>query len=196
VWTPPRDVAVPPPPRRKIALAALVALAVAGGAVALVAPAIERGKEERAAAERRRDAAFEAAKRRRLTEEGRPHSGRGERPARNLSRAAELRARRALVTDLERAITSDARARVRAGRLDGPVLATECEINPPSQRRIERNLNARGSDYECLAVTSRDPEGRFLVGHTFDATLDYRRFRFRWAKACRPPGEGAARLEC
>ena len=76
------------------------------------------------------------------------------------------------------------------------MLATECEINPPSQRRIEPNLNARGSDYECLAVTSRDPEGRFLVGHTFDATLDYRRFRFRWANACRPPGEEAARLEC
>lgn len=171
-------------------------LAIAGGAVALVAPSIERGKEERAAAERRRDAAFEAAKRRRLAEESRPRRGRGERPIGRLSRAEKLRARRALVGDLERAITRDARARVRAGMLDGPVLATECEINPPSQRRVERDLNARGSDYECLAVTSRDPEGRFLVGHTFDATVDYRRFRFRWAKACRPPGEGAARLEC
>ena len=56
-------------------------------------------------------------------------------PKREALPAAELRARRALVTDLERAIIRDARARVRAGRLDGPVLATECEINPPSQRR-------------------------------------------------------------
>jgi hypothetical protein len=85
---------------------------------------------------------------------------------------------------------------VRAGKLDGPVLTTRCEINPPSQRRVERDLNARGSDYECLAVTSRDPNGRFLVGHSFDATVDYRRFKFRWAMACRPPGEGAARLSC
>ena len=107
-------------------------------------PAIERGKEERAAAERRRDAAFEAAKRRRLAEEGRPHSGRGERPPGDLSPAGELRARRALVGDLERAITRDARARVRAGKLDGPVLATECEINPPSQRAVERDLDAPG----------------------------------------------------
>ena len=76
------------------------------------------------------------------------------------------------------------------------MLGTECEINPPSQRRVERDLNATGSDYECLAVTSRDPEGRFTVGHTFDATVDYRRFTFRWAKVCRPPGEGSARLAC
>jgi hypothetical protein len=196
VWTAPRDVVVPPPPWRKITLGALGALAIAGGAVALIAPVIERGKEERAAAERRRDAAFEAAKRRRLAEEGRPHRGRGERPAGRLSPAAELRARRTLVGELERAITRDARARVRARKLDGPVLATECEINPPSQRRVERDLNARGSDYDCLAITSRDPQGRFLVGHLFDATVDYQRFRFMWNKACLPPGEGAARLAC
>ena len=196
MWTAPRDAVVPPPPGRKIALGALVGLAIVGGAAALIAPAIERGKEERSAADRRRDAVFEAAKRRRLAEEGRPHSGRAERPSGRLSRAVALRARRALVGDLERAITRDAQGRVRAGKLDGPVLATKCEINPPSQRRVERDLNARGSDYDCLAVTSRDPEGRFLVGYTFDATVDYRRFSFRWAKACRPPGEGAARLAC
>jgi pimeloyl-ACP methyl ester carboxylesterase len=134
--------------------------------------------------------------RERASKEGRPRSGRGERPTGRLSSAAELRARRALVGDLERAITRDAQARVRAGSLDGPVLATEGEINPPSQRRVERDRNARGSDYDCFAVTSRDPDGRFSVGYTFDATVDYRRFRFRWAKACRPPGEGAARLTC
>jgi hypothetical protein len=196
VWTPPRDVVVPPVPWRKIALAALIALVITGAAAALIAPAIDRGKEKRSAAERRRAAALEAAKRRRLAEEGRPHSGRGERPAGRLSPAAELRARQALVGDLERAITRDARARVRAGKLDGPVLGTECKINPPSQRRVERDLSARGSDYDCLAVTRRDPEGRFSVGHSFDATVDYQRFRFRWSKACLAPGEGAARLEC
>jgi hypothetical protein len=196
LWTPHRDAVVPPPPWRKIALGALVTVALAGTAVALLSPGIERGKEKRSTAEQRRDAAFEAANRRRLAEESRPHSGRGERPADNLSPAAELRARRTLVGDLERAITRDARARVRVGKLDGPVVATECKVNPPSQRRLERDLSTRAADYDCLAVTSRDPEGRFSVGYTFDARVDYRRFRFTWSQACRPPGEGAARLEC
>jgi hypothetical protein len=100
------------------------------------------------------------------------------------------------VHDLERAITADARARVRRGNLDGPILATECEINPPSQRPLERDLSVRRIEYECLAVTRRDPDGRFSVGHSFDAVVDYRRYRFTWAKVCHPPGEGAARLEC
>lgn len=187
---------MPPPPWRKIALGAVVVLALAGGAVALLAPEIEEGKDERAEAERRKDAAFEAAKRRRLAEEGRVRRGRGERPTGELSPAEELRARRALVDDVERAITRDARGRVRAGKLDGPILTTGCEITPPSRRVVERDLDAPGSDYECLAITARDPGGRFVVGHTFEATVDYRRFTFSWAKVCYPPGEGAARLEC
>ena len=171
-------------------------MVVAGVAAALLVPAIEQGKEERTRSEQRRDAAFQAQKRRRLAEEARPRSGRGKRPDGPLSTAEQLRARRALVRSLERDITRDARARARAGRLEGPVLTTECQINPPSRRPVERDLEARGSDYDCLAVTARDPRGRFVVGDTFDATVDYRRFTYRWARVCRPPGEGAARLEC
>jgi hypothetical protein len=173
-----------------------VVLAVVGAAAALIFPEIEEGKDERAAEERRKDAAFEAAKRKRLAEESRPRTGHGERPPGDLSPAGERRARRRLVGDLERAITRDARARVRAGKLDGPVLATQCQINPPSQRPRERDLSVRRMEYECLAITSRDPGGQFIVGHTFDGVVDYRTFRFTWAKACRPPGEGAARLTC
>jgi hypothetical protein len=196
IWTPPRDSAVPPPPWRKLALCALGLLLAAAGVVAFAGPRIERGKEERSAEERRRAAGAEAARRRRLAREGRPRSGRGRRPAAALSPAQDLRARRVLVGDLERAITRDARGRVRAGELEGPVLLTECEINPPSRRRVERDPGARGSEYDCLAVTRRDPDGRFAVGYSFDASVDYRRFRFRWRKACLAPGEGAARLTC
>ena len=187
---------MPPPPWRKIALGAAVVLVLAGVAAALIVPAVEEGKDERAATERRKDEAFEAAKQRRLERESRPRFGHGDRPEGELSPRAERRARRTLVRDLERAITADARARVRRGNLDGPILATKCEINPPSQRPLERDLSVRRMDYECLAITSRDLEGRFLVGHSFRASVDYKRFRFRWAKVCRPPGEGAARLTC
>ena len=196
IWTAHRGAEVPPPPRRKLALAALAALAIIGGAVALIAPGIERGKQERSAAERRREAALESARSRRLAAESRPHSGRGRRPRGALRPAAALGARRALVGELERAITRDAWTRVRAGKLDGPVLGTECEINPPSQRARERDLSVRGSEYDCLAITRRDPMRRFLVGYSFDAEVDYRRFSFRWSKSCLAPGEGAARLTC
>lgn len=187
---------VPPAPWARIGLGLIFTVGLVAGLVAILGPGIERGKEQRAAEEARRDAAFEAAKRRRLAREGRPRSGRGERPDGELSPAGERRARRALIRDLERAITRDARARARAGRLDGPVLATECEINPPSRRRLERDLRVASAEYDCLAITSRDREGRFAVGDPFHATVHYRRFRFRWARVCYPPGEGAARLEC
>ena len=187
---------MPPPPWRKIALGAALVLALAGVAAVLIVPAIEESKDKRAAEERRKHAAFEAAKQRRLEREGRPRLGHGERPPGDISPAAERRARRVLVHDLERSITADARARVRRGNLDGPILATRCEINPPSQRARERDLSVRRMEYECLAITSRDPGGQFLVGHSFDAVVDYARFRFTWAKVCHPPGEGAARLEC
>lgn len=187
---------MPPPPWRKIVLGVLLLLAVAGGAIALIAPEIEEGKEDRAEEERRRDARFEEAERRRLAEQGRPRTGRAERPTGPLSPAEQRRARRALVQEVERAITRDARARARAGKLEGPVLGTECKINPPSRRPLERDLSVERMEYQCLAIKSRDPAGRFVVGHTFEAVVDYDRYRFTWARVCYPPGEGSARLTC
>jgi hypothetical protein len=85
---------------------------------------------------------------------------------------------------------------VRRGNLEGPIARTECEINPPSQRPRERDLGVRRMEYDCLAIKSHDPGGQFVVGHSFEAVVDYERFRFKWAMACLVPGEGAARPEC
>ena len=127
---------MPPPPWRKIALGAVVVLALAAGAAALIVPEIEEGKEERAAEERRRDAAYEAAKQRELARESRPRCGRGRAAAAaTCPRPPSAGARRHSCEAVERAITRDARARVRAGKLDGPILATECEINPHRSAR-------------------------------------------------------------
>ena len=73
----------------------------------------------------------------------------------------------------------------------------ECEINPPSQRPLERDLE-RASDRTTNASRSRraTPGASSWSATPFDATVDYRRFRFTWARVCRPPGEGAARLTC
>jgi hypothetical protein len=100
------------------------------------------------------------------------------------------------VRQLERAITRDARARVRRGNLKGPILRTECEINPPSQRQLERDLSVPRMEYDCLAVRARGSGGRFVVGHSFEAVVDYERYRFKWAMSCLVPGEGSARPEC
>jgi hypothetical protein len=187
---------VPPVPKGKLAFAAVVLAVAAGGALLAVAPGIESGKRERTARERAELARLEAAKRRRLREEGRPRSAHLPRPARPLGTRAELRVRRRLVRALQDSITRDARARVRKGKLDGPVLGTHCVIEPPSQRVRERDLRVPAADYECLAITRRDPEGRFDVGDSFRATLRYRDFSYTWRKVCLPPGEGSARLEC
>ena len=192
VWTPPRDAEVPPPPWRKIALGALVR-------------ARDRGRRRGARRARASSAARRSARR---------PSGAGTPPSRRPSASGwPRRASRAAVAASGPPGGSPApQSCARAGRswatwsapspatrgrgcalgtLDGPVLATECEINPPSQRRVERDLSARGSDYECLAVTSRDPEGRFVVGHIFDATVDYRRFRFTVGQGVPAAGRGS-----
>jgi len=187
---------VPPPPWGKIAIGAVGLLAVLGVAAALIVPEIEEGKDERAEKERRTDAAYEAAKQRRLAKEGKLHHGTGERPPPDASPAEERRARRVLVHDAETAITRDARARVRRGNLDGPILATRCEINPPSRRPLERDLSVHRMKYDCLATKSRSPTGQFVVGYSFDAVMDFRRFRYTWAKRCLVPGEGSARPKC
>ena len=188
---------MPPPPWRKIALGAVIVLALLGGAAALIVPEIEEGKDERAEAERRSDAAFEAAKRRRLAREGQAAHRRGDAPQRAAvaGRASGAPAARSCTTSSARSRAMRARVRARESST-ARCSRTECEINPPSQRPLERDLSVRRMDYECLAITSRDPEGRFVVGHTFDAIVDYRRFRFTWARVCRPPGEGSARPEC
>jgi hypothetical protein len=196
IWTPPRGAVVPPVPKAKLAFAAAVLAVALGGAVLALAPGIESGKRERAQRERSEQARFEAAKRRRLREEGRPRSARLLRPARPLGARGELRARGRLVGALEASITQDARARAEKGRLDGPVLGTRCLIQPPSQRVRERDPRVPAADYDCLAITRRDPQGRFDVGDSFRATVRYREYSYTWRRVCLPPGEGAARLEC
>jgi hypothetical protein len=76
------------------------------------------------------------------------------------------------------------------------VLGASCVIEPPSRRVRERDLRVAAETYECLAITRRDPEGRFDVGDPFRATVRYRDFPYTWRRVCLPPGEGAARLEC
>jgi hypothetical protein len=160
----------------------LVAVTVA--AIVLV-PRIVETKRERADRERREAAAAAAERRRRLIAEQRPQRGRSEPSA---SRAAVL-------SDLEKAILVDARARAASGKLHGPpAKRVECEPLAGSSG----GAGARVA-YECIAVTSdlpsveSSPQG--VLGHPFRAVVDYSTGRFTWCKLSGRPGEGSLTRE-
>jgi hypothetical protein len=173
IWTPPKDVEVPPVPVRKLALWGLAALVVIGVALALAIPPLEHGKRAGASRLAREQAAQVAAEAARLRADQRVHRARfsGDPVAR-----------------LEAAISADAKARVAAGKLDGPIVATTCEaaaahaIRYPSSRV-----------YNCFVATASNVrgEGRDLLdeGYPFIATVYFAKHQLAWCKKNPQPGE-------
>lgn len=187
IWTPPKDVEIPPPPSRKrLAGMAILGLLVIGVIAALAVPPLQRGKD---AGERREQAARQELIRREeasLRVDQKPRFARGRPPPGGDSPAA----RRAARTQLERAIMRDARARVQAGKLRGPVIDASCD---PSFA-TETKLSKRTGLYKCLVETSRttgSTGAALSVGYPFVARIDYRRYSFAWCKTNPRPGEQA-----
>lgn len=172
LWKP-RDAEVPPVPKRKLAIGAAVLVALTVVAVAIAIPAIESGKDEGAAREAREAAEARAAERRRLRADQAAHRGR-----------ADPAPRAELLASVRGSIEADARARVRAGTLDGTILRVECN---PTRRVGDR------ASYDCTAVTRDIPTtGRNVpgvTGHPFVAVVDLESGRYTWCKANPPPGE-------
>jgi type II secretory pathway pseudopilin PulG len=167
------------------------AVAVAGGLAAAVGPAIERTKRAQAGREARAVAADAAVQRRRLAGEQRPHVGWGASSAGGTA-TDRRRARRALVDDLQRAITTDARARVRAGALTGAVLRTECSSYPNGSAAADAGLSRRVGAYECVAVNGVIRQGRRpsgVVGVPFWARVDFLSGAYVWCRVNPRPGE-------
>ena len=181
-------------------IAALVLGAVALGVptVALVSESRDRAALEKrtAAAEQ---AALESSERRRQRREGRPR--RAALPAPGGTGVS--RERRRAVRATERLITADARARVRAGALDGPVIGTRCLPGPATSTRLalEDDPRAVRLPYDCVALKSRfeapPDRGRRrigLFGHPFRAVIDERRRTVTWCRVFPPAGEGGRSL--
>jgi hypothetical protein len=176
---------------------ATLGLAAAAAVVAavLVATGVGEEERERTAREGRERAAARAALLRRIEREQAPRREQGRRPSGRLSVAQEQAARRRLLGDVEAAVLSDARARVRARELRGPILSASCEPYPPSVSRTgaETDVSAPAGRYECLAVTSRvpaterNPAG--AVGYPFLVRVDFERFSYAFCKVSPPPGE-------
>lgn len=176
--------------RRALGLAAALALAVAAVAVAVVAPAVRDAKARDQARERAATAAAVRAEVARLRADQALHAAAG-RPA-----GGRPAARAALLATLEREITADARARVRARTVDArAVQRTTCQPFPttPTQRARERAGGFRVGHYACLAITATAdpiPTGPgATIGIPFRARVDYATGRLAWCKTNPPPGE-------
>ena len=188
LWTPPRGATVPPVPWRRIGIGAAIAIIVLGALAAWLVPRIDRAKRHAAAVERRQLAALSARERHVLARDQALHAGR----ARTLP-SNPAAAQRAIVADLERAITADARARTAAGTLTGRVLSTTCAPFTRGPVRVTPSPGATAAGYECTAVThdiprsSRNPAG--AIGYPFWARVDFPRGTFQWCKVNLRPGE-------
>jgi hypothetical protein len=171
----------------RVALALLPFAVVA--LILLLGPGIDESKDRRAAAERERRVQLAAERVQRLQVEQRPRFRRGAAAGRDVA------ARSALVSALPEAIEADARRRVAAGDLDGPIRSVECEPYP-------RSVDGRGAHldpsqptgrYSCLAVTSEvrpsETNEGGVIGHPYRAMVDFDTGRYAFCKVSGRPGE-------
>ena len=159
--------------------------------VLILAPGIDESKDRRAAAENERRAQLTAERTERIRTEQRPRLRRAAPAGRDVD------ARTALVAGLADTIQADARRRVAAGTLDGPIRAVECEPYPRtvSGRGAHLDPSERTGRYSCLAVTrevqpTETNEGA-LIGHPYRVMVNFETGRYAFCKVSGRPGEGS-----
>jgi len=180
------------------ALGAVILLVA--GAAALV-PVILETKEEQTEADRRDRAERRAELIRRLETEQRPRHRRSTFVAApDASPAEQLRARAALVEELNAEILADARARVRRGELDGPIRKVQCEPFPRSVDGVgaHEQLGRRTGRYSCVAVTAEFGSGEVgatgVIGHTYRTMADFETGRYAFCKVSGQAGPSREQL--
>src|SRR3954449_6534126 len=162
-----------------------------GGALALLALAVIvavvlNAKADRDARQRAADARAAAVERVRLTRLQAPHRGAATdlRPAAGAAANERLSARAALVRRVEDSITRDARARAKAGELDGPIRTSTCSpyLRAPDAVPDDRVLTKSIGRYDCVSVKddiAGDSGAKVgSLGYPFVAALDFRRFTY------------------
>jgi hypothetical protein len=171
----------------RIALALLPVAAI--GLALLLAPGIDESKDERARAEREQRAQATAERLERLRAEQQPRFRQGAPAGKDLAR------RSALVAAVPAAIEADARRRVAAGDLEGPIRSVECEPFPRSVDGRGAHLDpaeARGR-YSCLAVTAVAAESErnvaTAIGHPYRVMVNFDTGRYAFCKVSGRPGE-------
>ena len=163
----------------------LIALALA------LAPGIDRSKDERAQLESERRTRLRAEQDARIRAEQRPRLGRGTVAGTDVGR------RTTLLEEARAGVEVDARRRVAAGSLEGPVLRVDCEPFPRSVAAKGAHLDPgrHSGRYACLAITRDVPAGRraeaLVIGHPYRMRIDFARGRFALCKVAGRPGEGS-----
>ena len=177
------------PKAGKVAVALLPFVVIA--LVILLGPGIDRSKEDRARAQSERLARQRAERVARLRIEQRPRFGRGT-PA-----GSDVARRTTLVGEARAAVETDARRRVAAGSLDGPVRRVECEPYPRTVEGKGAHLDpARATGrYSCLAITRDVPAGEHAeasaIGHSYRVKIDFTSGRYALCKVAGRAGEGS-----
>jgi hypothetical protein len=165
-------------PRGRRIVAGLILAAVVGIAVAW--PYVQRDREAGEAERARIAAEHRATRLRALIEDQRPRryvlspSIRG-----RLAAAGGLEAASAanlVAAQLESAIARDVRARIAAGKLEGPLLETSCD---PVRVR-----SRRGANYNCFALTDRTRSGERVLesGYRFSGRAQLPAGTLAWCK--------------
>jgi DNA-binding SARP family transcriptional activator len=178
---------LPHPGKVLVVLLPVVALVL----VLALAPGIERSKEKRTESDERRLERARAERVERIRAEQRP------RFARAAAAGGDLAAREALLGHVTASVREDARARVAAGALDGPILRVECEPFPRTVDRTgaQRDPSRRFGSYACLAVTREAPVAAhaqtLAVGHPYRVRVDFESGRYGFCKVTGHAGQGA-----
>lgn len=185
--------------RRNSAIVLAVIAAFAAGAAVTVPRMRDDAAKERAAArvEQRR---LEAIERVRIIREQKPHFADG--PALRSGEDAIAHRKRLIAAGASN-ITKDARRRMRAGTIDGPVAGTECTPFPttPTRQALESDPSVPKGRYECLAYERRFPlselEGKArtgIIGVPYWLVVDYRQARLAFCRLVPRAGEGGKPL--
>jgi hypothetical protein len=173
----------------RVAVACLPVVAIV--LAVLLGPGIDRGKKERARTEAARLEQARTARLERIRVEQRPRFASG--PA----AGADLQARRALLDGATATVAADARRRVAAGTLDGPIRGVECEPYPRTTSGVgaDRRPALRYGRYSCLAATTRfGPSERGeagTLGHPYRLRIDFQTGEYALCKVSGRAGEGS-----
>jgi hypothetical protein len=159
--------------------------------ILLLGPGIDESKDRRAQAERQQQVQQTAERVAQLRAEQRPRFERGTPAGRDVA------ARASLVASLPIAIQADARQRVAAGALDGPIRSVECEPYPRSVDGQGAHLDPSQATgrYSCLAVTravqATEHNEAASIGHPYRVLVHFDTGRFAFCKVSGRPGEGS-----